>query len=73
MVHQAEVCQLFVLGAWTTVVGVGVDADAATRGEDACDLDVLGIHETDEVFHDDVDAVFVEVAMIAEGEEVELE
>jgi len=65
--------QLFVLGAWTAVVGVGVDGDAATWGEDAGDLDIFGVHEADEVFHDDVDAVLVEVAVVTETEEVELE
>jgi len=65
--------QLLVLGAWTPVVGIGVDGDAATWGEDAGDLNVLGIHEADEVLHDDVDAVLVEVAVVTETEEVELE
>ena len=73
MVEQTLLSHLFVFGAWTAVVGEGVDADAATRGEEAGDLDVLGVHESHEVFHDDVDAVLVEVAVIAEGEEVKLE
>lgn len=73
MVHEAVRCHFLVLGARTAVVGIGVDADAAAWSEDAGDLDVFGVHETDEVFHDLVDAVFVEVAMVAEREEVELE
>ena len=73
MMFQPEIGQFLVLGAGASVVGVGVDADAAAGGEDAGDLDVLGVHEADEVLHDDVDAVLVEVAVVAEGEEVELE
>ena len=73
MVQQAMTGHLLVLGAWTAVVGVGIDADAATRQEESQHLDVLGIHQANEVFHDDVDAVLVEIAVIAEGEEVELE
>ena len=65
--------QLLVLGAGTAVVGVGVDGDAAAGGEDTCDLDVFGGHEAYEVFHDDVDAVLMEVAVVAEAEEVELQ
>ena len=65
--------QLLVLGAGTAVVGVGVDGDAAAGGEDTCDLDVFGGHEAYEVFHDDVDAVLMEVAVVAEADEVELE
>ena len=51
---------LLILGAWSAVVGIGIDGDAATGQEQACDLDVLRVHETDEVFHDDVDAVLME-------------
>ena len=55
------------------VVGVRVDADAAARGEQARHLDVLRVHEADEVFHDDVHAVFVEVAVVAETKQVEFQ
>ena len=64
---------LLVFRPRTAVVGVGVDADASPGGEEARDLDVFGVHEADEVLHDDVDAVFVEITVVAEGEEVELE
>ena len=73
MMFQSKICHFFVFCTWATIVGIGVNADATTRCEDACDLNVLRVHETDEVFHDDVHAVLVEIAMIAEGEQVELE
>ena len=56
-----------------TVVGVGVYGYAATGCEDAQHFDVAWLHQPDKVFHDDVDTVFVEVAMVAEREEVELQ
>ena len=34
---------------------------------------VLGIHQTDEVFHYNIDAILVESAVIAETEEIELQ
>ena len=37
------------------------------------DFQILGIHQLDQVLHDDVHAILVEVAMVAEAEEVELE
>lgn len=43
------------------------------RGENALHFEVAGIHEGHEVLHDDVHAVLVEVAVVAEREEVELE
>ena len=36
-------------------------------------FDVFRIHQGDEVFHDDVDAVFMEVAVVAEAEEIEFQ
>ena len=65
--------QFLVLGARTSVVGVGIDGDAATWSKEAGDLDVFGSHQSDEVLHDDVYAVFVEVSMVSEAEKIELE
>ena len=73
MVGQTLECNLFPAGAGLAVVAVRVDGDAAARGELAPDLDVLRIHERDEVLHDDVHAVLVEVAVVAEAEQVQLE
>ena len=65
--------QFLVLGARTAVVGVGIDGDAATWGEEAGNLDVFGIHQFDEVLHDDVYAVLVEVSVVSESEKIEFE
>ena len=56
-----------------TIVSEGLDGDATTRIEQAYDLQIFGIHQLDQVLHDDVDAVLVEVAMVAEAEEVEFQ
>ena len=45
----------------------------STRCEETCHLDILRIHKLHEVFHNDVHAVLVEVAMITEAEKVELQ
>ena len=55
------------------IVGEGVDTDAASGGEDTRYLEVFGVHQFDQVFHDDVDTIFVEIAVVAEREEVEFE
>ena len=55
------------------IVGEGVDTDTAARRENARYLKVFRVHQLHQVFHDDVDAVFVEVAVVAEGEEIEFE
>ena len=55
------------------IVGEGLDGDAATGIEQANDLQVFGIHQLDQIFHDDVDAILMEVAVVSEAEEVEFE
>ena len=64
---------LFILRSRLSVVGVRVDADAAAWGKESDDLDVLWFHQLHQVFHDDVDAVLMEIAIVAEGEEIELQ
>ena len=68
---EAILCHFLILRAWLSVVGKGIDADATSWNEDTSYLNVLGFHESNEVLHDDVDAIFVETAMIAEAEKVE--
>ena len=55
------------------VVGERLDGDAATGIEQADDFQILGIHQLDQVLHDDVHAVLVEVAVVTEAEEIEFE
>ena len=69
--QQTFLLQRFVFGVG--IVGEGVDTDAATGGEDPRYLKVLRVHQFDQVFHDDVDTIFVEIAVVAEREEVEFE
>ena len=70
---EAVFGQLFVFRSGTALVGIGIDADAASGGEESGHFDVFGVHEADEVLHDDVDAVLVEVTVVAEAEEIELQ
>ena len=54
-------------------VGKRQDGDAAAWIEVADDLDILGIHEGNQILHDDVDAILMKVAVVAEAEQIELE
>jgi hypothetical protein len=64
---------LFVFGARTAIIGIGIDGDTSTWKEDACYFDILGIHQADKVLHDDVDTVLVKGTMVAETKKVEFE
>ena len=60
-------------GAGTAVVGVRVYGNAAARGEETGDLDVFRVHQADQVLHDFVHAVFVEIAVVPETEKIEFQ
>ena len=55
------------------VVGEGLDGDTTAGIKQTDDLQVFGIHQLDQILHDDVDTVLVEVAMVAEAEEIQLQ
>ena len=55
------------------VVGKGVDRNAAAGSEDAAHLDVARIHELHQVLHYYIDAVLVEIAVVAEAEQIEFQ
>lgn len=73
MLPQPICSKFFPLCAFHTVIAVGIDGEAAAGEEFAPDFDVPGLEEVDQVIHDDIDAVFMEVAVIAEAEEVEFQ
>lgn len=60
-------------GAGTAVVGVRVYGNAAARGEETGDLDVFRVHQANQVLHDFVHAVFVEIAVVPETEKIEFQ
>ena len=72
MCCKALCCKLLILRAWSSVVGEWVDADATSWREKSYYFDVFWSHELNEVFHDGIYTVLVEVAMVAEAEKVEL-
>ena len=73
VMQHAILSHLLIARSRLAVIGIRPDADAAARRKEARHFDVLGLHEPHEVLHDNVDTVLVKVAVIAEGEEIELE
>lgn len=63
---KALFCSLFPLCTRLAIVCVWIDGQTTAWRKLAPYLDVLRIHQLDEVFHDDVDAVLVKVPVIAE-------
>lgn len=73
MIHHPMARHLLVLRSRFPVVAIRIDRDAAARSELAPYLDVARVHQFDQVVHDDVHAILVEIAVIAEAEQVQLE
>lgn len=73
MIHHPELRHLLVLRARLAIIAVRVDRNTTTWSEFAPYLDVTGLHQLDQVIHDDVDAILVEIPVIAEAEEIQLE
>ena len=65
--------QLRIFRSGLAEIGERIDADAATRREIAHHFDVFGLHQTHQILHDDVDAIFVKIAVVAKAEEIEFE
>jgi hypothetical protein len=57
-------CDRFPFGPRFAVIAVRVDRYSAPGGELAKYFNVLGIKKTDQVFHDNIDAILMEIAVI---------
>lgn len=62
---KALFCRFFPLCTRLAIVCVWIDGQTTAWRKLAPYLDVLRIHQLDEVFHDNVDAVLVKVPVIA--------
>ena len=65
--------KFFKLRIPTTVIGIGINAYAAPRGENPGHLQVFGVHQPDEILHYNIDTIFVKCAMITETEQIQLQ
>lgn len=63
---KALFCSLFPLCTRLAIVSVWIDRQTTTRRKLAPYFDVLRVHQLDEVFHNDINAVLVKVPVIAE-------
>ena len=73
MMGQSVPCHLFPLGSRSAVVAVRVNGNAATGQELAPDLDICRLHQLNQIVHDDVDTVLVEIAVIPETEQIQFQ
>ena len=56
-----------------TVIGKGFYRYAAAWIEQSDYLQIFGIHQFHQIFHDDVHSILVKIAMVAEAEKVEFQ
>ena len=65
--------QRLISGPRTAVIAIREDRYASSWRKQACHLDIFRVHQPDEILHYLVDAVLVEIPVVAETEEIELE
>lgn len=73
MMQETEAGKVFPFGIRRAVVAVRVDGEPAAGEKFAPYFDIAGMEKLDEVTHDDIHAVLVEIAVIAEAEKIELQ
>ena len=68
MTKQTEAGEIAPFSAGDAVVAIGINGETASGQEFAPYFDVTGTEQFDQVGHDDIDTIFMEVAVISEAE-----
>ena len=63
---KALFCSFFPLCTRLAIVCVWIDGQTTARCKLAPYLDVLRVHQLHKVFHDDIDAILMEIPMVTE-------
>ena len=73
MMQETEAGEVFPLGIRRAVVAVRVDGESAAGEEFAPYFDIAWMKKLDEVIHDDIHAVLMEITVITEAEKIEFQ
>ena len=73
MLPQPVFSKFFPLCSFHPMVTVGIDGEASSGEEFAPDFYISWLQQVNQVIHDDIYAVFMEVTVIAEAEEVKFQ
>ena len=73
MVQQAVTCEVLPFRSENAIVAEWIDGEAASWQELAPNLDITRAKQADQVDHDLIDTVFMEVAMVSVAEKIELQ
>ncbi|MDN5296646.1 MAG: hypothetical protein PWQ71_752 [Bacteroidota bacterium] len=73
MVEKARFGQLLIFSPLFSIVGIRIDADSAAWRKYSRYFDILRLHQSNQVFHDNIDTVLVKCAMIAKTEQIEFQ
>lgn len=64
---------LLIFRSGTPIIRIRINGNATARGENPRNFNILGIHQANEVFHDDIHAILMKSAMIAKTEKVKFQ
>lgn len=72
MVRQSVKGDSFPFCAGLAIVAVGVNGDAASGKEFAPDLNIFRLHQANQILHNNVHTVLMEIPMVSEAEQIQL-
>ena len=72
MICHPVPCNVFPLCTRFTIITVRINGNTASWSKFSPHFNVFRIHQFDKVFHNDIDAILMEISMIAEAEKVEI-
>ncbi|MNR55322.1 hypothetical protein D3C85_1756630 [compost metagenome] len=73
MIDQPVLSHRFIFGSRAPPVAVRINGNAAARGELAPDFNIAGLHQGDQIIHNNVYTVLMEIPMVPEAEQIELQ
>ena len=73
MILHPVLGQFLILCSRTAVVAVRINGDSPTGSKDAGHLNVFRIHQPDQVLHDNVHTVFMEITVVTETEQIKFQ
>lgn len=73
MHEKTLLCSLLPFGSRLAVVGIRINGQTAARQEFAPNLNIFRLHQLDKILHNDIYAVFMEITVITEAEQVQLQ
>ena len=73
VIHQSVFRHLLIFRSRAAIVSIRIDGNTSTRSKDAGHFNIFRIHQFNQIFHDNIHTILVEITMISETEQIEFQ